>query len=113
MILFKPEHVPLILNDIKTQTRRLWKKQRAKVGSTHQAKTTLYGVPFTHLKIIKSYPERLGDISQKDIIKEGYITFEDYKEIWIKLTGDWDPDLIPYVIEFKRDLEILYNKVGI
>lgn len=35
-MLFKTEHVPMILSRQKTETRRLWKTSRAKVGSLHK-----------------------------------------------------------------------------
>ena len=41
-LLFKPEHIGLIHSGRKTQTRRLWKKPRAKVGVVHKAKTALF-----------------------------------------------------------------------
>ena len=102
MFLFKPEHVLKILNDEKTQTRRIWKKNRANVGSIHQARTELFGKPFAHLKVIKRFDERLGDISPIDCIKEGYTSIIDYKNIWIKINGSWNPDLIVAVVEFVR-----------
>jgi len=36
MLLFKLVHVPMILAGTKTQTRRLWKTQRVKVGSVQK-----------------------------------------------------------------------------
>ena len=100
MFLFKPEHVPKILNGTKTMTRRIWKRNRANVGSIHQARTELFGKPFTFLKVLKRFDERLGDISDIDCIKEGYQNREDFKNIWIKINGSWNPDIIVKVTEF-------------
>ena len=73
MILFKPQHVEPILAGTKTQTRRIWKKPRAKVGSIHLAKIRMLSKEFfAKLQITAVYTERLGDISTEDAIAEGY-----------------------------------------
>ncbi len=79
MLLFKPEHVPLILNGTKTQTRRIWKRKRCNVGAVHLAKTMMLSKDyFAKLKILRVWEERLGDISQADAIAEGYQDGNDY-----------------------------------
>jgi hypothetical protein len=45
MLLFISEHAPLILSGQKTQTRRMWKDCRVKVGSIHKCYTG--GLPFS------------------------------------------------------------------
>jgi len=67
-LLFKPEHVGLILSGRKTQTRRVWKKSRAKVGAVHKAKTALFSPDhFALIRITGLRRERLGDIILEDI----------------------------------------------
>lgn len=51
MLLFRPEHISLILNGTKTQTRRLWDKPRAKVGSIQKCYSG--GMPFSKCKPCK------------------------------------------------------------
>lgn len=102
MILFKSEHVDMILSGRKTQTRRIWKKNHANVGSIQQARTELFGKPFAYLHITKRWNERLGDISKEDCIKEGYEDILSYSRIWLKINGVWEPKLIVSVIEFRR-----------
>lgn len=103
MLLFKPEHVDPILSGRKTQTRRIWKKPRAKVGSVHLAKTVMLSREFfARLKILHVKLERLGDISQEDAKAEGGYTVESFKRIWIEINGKWDPDLIVHVVKFEK-----------
>jgi hypothetical protein len=45
MLLFKAEHVPMILDGRKTQTRRAWKRCRVRVGSVHKCYSG--GMPFS------------------------------------------------------------------
>lgn len=88
MLLFKPEHVKLIKEGIKTQSRRLWidkktgklrEKPRCKVGSIHLAKTKMLSKEyFAKLPIERVWRELLGDISKKDAIAEGYKDGNDY-----------------------------------
>lgn len=48
MLLFKREHIEPILSGQKSQTRRLWKKQRVKVGSIQKCYSG--GLPFSRCK---------------------------------------------------------------
>ncbi len=101
-MLFKPEHVDLILTGRKTQTRRIWRKPRAKAGSTHKAKTVLFSKEyFALIRITDIRKERLGDISLEDVRREGYETLEAFKEEWIRINGAWDPELEVYVVSFE------------
>lgn len=48
MLLFRPEHVPMILSGRKWQTRRLWPTPRVKVGSIQKCYSG--GMPFSKCK---------------------------------------------------------------
>lgn len=101
-MLFKPEHVDPILTGRKTQTRRTWKKPRAKAGSIHKAKTVLFSKEyFVLIRITDVRKERLGDISLEDVRREGYDTLEAFKEEWIRINGAWGPELEVYVVSFE------------
>lgn len=73
MVLFKPRHAPLILRKLKWQTRRAWKKPRAKVGSLHWAQLKMFDPAsrFARLHILKVWQEPLGKISRADAKAEG------------------------------------------
>ena len=100
-MLFKPEHIPMILNGTKTATRRDWKKPMVKVGNDYPVKTQMLSKE-THcrIKVLKIYKQKLRYMNDKDAFKEGYY-FKDFVEIWKKINGKWDGDLEVYVIEFK------------
>lgn len=102
MILFKPEHVPLILNGTKTQTRRLWKTSRARVGSIHKAKTKMLSKDyFAKIHILKVWQEQLGCISDSDAHKEGYPSRYAYFKKFDKINGRTSLDRWLWVVEFE------------
>ena len=86
MILFRPEHVEPILAGRKTQTRRIWKRSRCKVGSIHLAKTKMLSKDyFARLKILAVYQEDLGDISEEDARAEGYDDSIEYLDAFFRI----------------------------
>lgn len=103
VILFKQEHVPMILSGRKTQTRRKWKKPRAKVGSIHQAKTGFKkDDTFALIRITGIRHEAMGDISDEDVYREGYDSREAFADIWRRIHGtDPDPTEVVTVIDFE------------
>lgn len=106
MILFKEEHVEKILSGKKTETRRLWSKPHANVGSLHKAKTKMLSKEyFALLRIVDVYQERLGDITEEGVKAEGYSSLEEYKSVLEKINKKskflWDDDQLVYVIKFK------------
>ena len=111
MILFKAVHVPLILADVKTQTRRLWPHGcRAKAGSVHWGQSSLKpDSRFARLKVLAVYRERLGDISEADAIAEGGYMILDYLQAFMEINRFRHPDAVAdalnlsiYVVQFKR-----------
>lgn len=92
----------MILSGRKTQTRRRWKRPRAKVGSVHQAKTSYQGDAFAHLRITDIHLERLGDISEEDVRREGYETREQLEDVFRRIYKRTpDPDEVVTVINFE------------
>lgn len=104
MILFKQEHVDLIQDDRKTQTRRTG-KLRWKVGSIRQAKTGYKkDSEFANLRINAIRQEPLGLITEADALAEGYNSIEEYKEVFVRIYGFWDDELLVWVIDFEREV---------
>ena len=93
MILFNHNHVNPILRGQKTQTRRVWKRPRAKVGSVHLAKLNYSKGYFAKLLITRVRKEKLCQITAEDALKEGGYTLEEFIDIWTQINGKWDPDL--------------------
>lgn len=104
MILFKPEHVAPILAGTKTQTRRIWKKPRAKVGAIHLAKTKMLSKEyFARLEILEVYQERLINISDDDANAEGYAGADAYLDAFCKINHLKNvPDIQVHVVKFRR-----------
>ncbi len=88
MMLFKPEHVPMVLDGTKTETRRIWKRQRAKVGSIHLAKTKMLSKDyFARLRILSVHQEPLLNISEEGAKAEGYSSREGYLEAFYRINN--------------------------
>lgn len=103
MLLFKPQHQVPILMGLKTETRRIWKRQRAKVGSIHKAKLKMLSRDyFAKLKIMEVRYERLGEMTDTDAKAEGYESLRDFKLVWLTINGEWDVNQNVYVVKFER-----------
>ncbi|HNR58662.1 MAG TPA: ASCH domain-containing protein [Methanothrix sp.] len=103
MILFQPEHVEMIRTGRKTQTRRLWKRPRAKVGSIQLIKTQMISpLNFGSVEVMNVYHEPLGSMTDADAKAEGYDTLEEFRAVWERINGpgSWDPETWVYVVEF-------------
>ena len=47
----------------------------------------------------RRYQQRLGDITQEEIGKEGYNGLEEFKQAWININGTWNPNEVVTVVE--------------
>jgi hypothetical protein len=47
---------------------------------------------FAKIRITALRIERLGDITQEDVRREGCDTLEEFKAVWIRINGSWDPE---------------------
>jgi len=94
---FMPEHADLIRKGIKTQTSRKGIDPKIKVGAKVEAYTK-----FADLKVVDVIRKRLGDFSEEDAKKEGGYTFEEFKRVWRKIHGEWNPNERVYVIHFRK-----------
>lgn len=105
MLLFKPEHVAPITAGTKTQTRRIWKRKHANVGSIHLAKTQMISKEyFAKLGILDVYQEHILNISEADAVAEGYPTRHAYLAAFCrinKLSYDQLENVVVWVIKFK------------
>ena len=63
--------------------------------------------PFACLKVISINKHKLGDITDDDVLKEGYSSREEFFEAWRNLHGSADPREVVCAIEFDlvRSLE--------
>jgi hypothetical protein len=107
MLLFKPYHVfPIISEDPKiqkTETRRIWKKCRVKIGAIHQCRLSYYDAPgFASVEITDVYEQPLGEMTEEATIREGGYTLPEYKKIW-EIIGNrpWNPMEEVFVVEIQ------------
>ena len=106
-MIFTKQNLELIREGKKTETRRIWKKPHVKVGKTDQCRTSRYAKTpedSPYIKITAMRKERLGEITPEAAKREGMdsgLKVFQFRELWVKLHGLWDPDQEVYVIDFE------------
>ena len=106
-MIFTKENIELIRQGKKTETRRIWKKPHVKVGKVYQCRTSRYAKTpedSPYIKITAMRKERLGEITPEAAKREGMdsgLKVFQFRELWVKLHGLWDPDQEVYVIDFE------------
>ncbi len=101
MLLFKPEHVDMILEGRKTQTRRTGKR-RWKVGSTHQCRLKMLDKDscFATVGIKAVREEPFMDVSDEDAVREGYANAEQFIAKFREIYGDEPTRGDVWVVDF-------------
>lgn len=94
---FSKVHADAIVEQIKTQTSRKTKDPRLQKGASVRAQVT----HFADLKITDVYRKKLGDFDDEDAKREGGYTLDEFKEVWKRLHGEWNPNESVYVIRFR------------
>ena len=89
MFLFAREHVGMIVVNyprMKSQTRRLHKRAHAVAGGIHWAQRgTTADTRFARLKVTRVCTENLWNISEADVLAEGYENREAYFEAFNRI----------------------------
>ena len=94
---FSRIHADAILKGIKSQTSRKTKDPRIQPGMVARAQVT----HFADLEIADIYRKKLKEFDDEDAMREGGYTLDEFKEVWKKLHGEWNPEESVYVIKFK------------
>ena len=94
---FSKVHADAILREAKTQTSRRAKDARLQKGVTVRAQVT----HFADLEVTDVYRKRLGNFDEEDARREGGYTLDEFKEVWKKLHGEWNPNESVYIIKFR------------
>jgi len=94
-LIFRKEHLRPILDGVKIQTRRRH-RHRLKAGKVYEIKRDWFHET-VHRLLTRVYSQRLGEIRPAE---DGY-TIEEFKEVWKRIIGPWDPDEVVVVYEFK------------
>lgn len=107
MILFKREFVDPILSSAKTESRRRWKRPLVREGGVYWAATGFRREDrFAKLRVKYVRRQRLGDVTEEDAKKEGCSSLEEFREVWRRVYGSWDPDEEVYVVGFEVVLAV-------
>ncbi len=94
---FSRDHAEAIEKGTKTQTSRKTKDPRLQPSVIVRAQVT----HFADLEVADVYRKKLEDFDEEDARREGGYTLDEFKEVWEKLHGEWDPNETVYVIQFK------------
>jgi hypothetical protein len=100
MAIFKRKNLALVLFGKKTQTRRTH-KQEWTIGKTYAVRDRWFSKPQGHIVVLRKFRQRLGDISEEDVHKEGYENLADFQKVWTEIYGRWHPDQVITVYEFR------------
>ena len=98
--MFKRELLDLVISGKKTQTRRRHKNP-LKEGRIYAVKRNWLEATGEYIRITKVYPQKLGDVSEEEAIKEGFSGLDKFREAWIRINGNWDPEMEVTVYEFE------------
>ena len=117
-MIFQHTH-QLILDDKKTETRRLIKpgeklldnpkrvemNGRAKwqVGRTYAIQPGRGQKAVGRIRITDIEKQPLGQMTTEDAIAEGYPSLDDFRQTWVQIHDQFDPDLAVWVITFARE----------
>jgi len=99
-MLFKHYHVDLVLDEIKTETRRFFLS--VKPGRVYKARTDYTTNYFAKILVLSTWQEHLLDISQESVLAEGYQTKEEYIKVFRKINkSNKEDNPIVWAIKFK------------
>ena len=99
-LLFKKHHIPLIKEGTKTATRRPVRPM-VKPGGTYRLKIELFESLPDKIHVHSLYQQPLGEMTQRDAVKEGHPTLHDFRREWEDLYPRWDPRQQVWVVEFR------------
>ena len=102
MLLFQAEHLQPVYIGLKTETRRLWKEQRAREGSIHRIKTKIFSKKHHgFIRILEVWKENLLDITEKGAYNEGGYSKETYLKKWFEINPSSPENPEVFVIQFQ------------
>ncbi|HUW46390.1 MAG TPA: ParB/RepB/Spo0J family partition protein [Dehalococcoidia bacterium] len=99
---FSKKHADDILIGRKMQTSRKGIYPNIKSGRIVRAAIT----HFADLEILDVHRKKLSDFDENDAQREGGYSLEEFKNVWKKLHGQWNPNEIVSVIEFRLVREV-------
>jgi hypothetical protein len=98
-LIFKGEHLDKILSGLKTQTRRA-SRPKVKAGQSVRLRRGYSKYLPESIIIQKVFTQKLGDIMEEEIYKEGFNKRNEFIEAWTLLYGSWNSEKTIWVIDF-------------
>ena len=99
-MMFKKDLLDLVVSGRKTQTRRLHRRV-LKVGRIYSVKRNWFNCTGDYIRMVRVYRQELGDVSEEEAVKEGFIGLDEFRSAWIRINGSWDPEMEVVVYEFE------------
>jgi DNA-binding Lrp family transcriptional regulator len=98
---FASEDKQALLSGVKTQTSRIEAPDaRVKAGAIVRA--MIWEPHVADLRIVSVERKKLRYFDEEDARGEGGYSLEEFKKLWKKTNGEWDENLLVYVIHFER-----------
>jgi hypothetical protein len=72
-----------------------------KEGRVYQIKLSWFNKTEHYIRILRVFPQRLGDVSPEEAGKEGFSSVEGFQAKWVEIYGSWNPDEMVTAYEFK------------
>ena len=98
-LVFKENNLRRIFQGRKTQTRRTGRYE-LQIGKIYPIKHTYFEKGKAKVLITRKFKQRLGDITLKDVEKEGFDTLDQFQTAWVQIHHGWNPNQIVTVYEF-------------
>jgi ParB family chromosome partitioning protein len=96
---FTHRHYQSVVTGEKTRTTRRRVDPRIEAGATVRADV----IQFADLDIEDVERKRLGDFTEADAREEGGYTLAEFRDLWERSYGAWNPDELVTIIRFKVD----------
>jgi ParB/RepB/Spo0J family partition protein len=96
---FTHRHYQAVVDGSKTRTTRRRADPRIETGTVVRADV----IQFADLEVTDVERKRLADFTEDDAREEGSYTLEEFRELWRRSYGGWNPDEIVTIIRFKVD----------
>ena len=94
---FTHRHYQAVVSGEKQQTTRRRVDPRIEAGNIVRADV----IQFADLEITDVIRKRLGEMTEDDARQEGNYTLEEFKELWQRSYGGWNPDELVTIIRFQ------------
>jgi hypothetical protein len=103
-MIFTKEHIKLIQQGVKTETRRIWKKPHVKVGGEYRVRSSRwfgYEADAPRIRVTAMHKEPLGSLTEDSAYREGGYKWVEFTALWRELHGEWNPEQEVTVIRFE------------